>query len=245
MNNKKDYLNELKKRVIAVGIIFISILVIGLIFSEAILKFVISSVNPENVSIVLLSPYESISLFFQVILWFAIIVTLPFVIYHAIRFIGPSLDKKERRIFLIIPFAATILFFIGALFGYFSTKEIMMPFIISLGNDLGIVNMWSISSVLMFYIYICLFLGISFEMPLLAVALVKIKVLHPSFLSHYRKHSYIAMLVIDAIVTPTTDAFSMIVIAIPLIVLYEITIIVSKMASRKEDINSYMLKEVK
>jgi len=232
-NYTHSYISELRKRIIAVAVFFILTLVIGMLFSKKLVVMFLSSNLPGNVNLVTLNPYENISLFIHFTFFVAIALTFPFVIYQALMYIKSSLTKNERRIVIIIPFIALVLFSLGAGLGFFITKEIIIPFLSKLALSTGIVNNWSINQFMMFVVYLSLAMGLIFQMPLIISLLVKFNIIKPGQLKKVRKHTIIVLMVLAAIITPP-DLFSLIIMVIPLILLFELTIFIAKFMKRDE-----------
>ena len=233
-NYTHSYISELRKRIIAVSIFFILTLVIGMLFSKKLVLLFLNSNLPLNVNLVTLNPYENISLFIHFTFFVAVALTFPFIIYQALMYIKPSLTKNEKKLAIIIPFIALILFSIGAGFGFFITKLIIVPFLSKLTLSIGIVNNWSINQFMMFVVYLSLAMGLVFQMPLIISLLVKFNIIKPGQLKKVRKHTIIGLLVLAALITPP-DLFSLIIMVIPLILLFEVTIFIAKFM-RKDNV---------
>ena len=232
-NYTRSYVSELKKRVIAVAVFFVAAFFIGMLFSKKLILIFLSSNLPENVSLITLSPYENVSLFIHFAFFVAIILTIPFIIHQTLTYLRPSLTKKERKILRIVPLIVLTLFSLGAGFGFFIIKQIIVPSLSQLTSSIGIVNNWSINQFLMFVIYLSLSMGIIFQMPLIISLLVKFNILKPKQLKKIRKHVIIGLLILAALITPP-DVFSLIIMIIPLILLFEITICIAKFMRKEE-----------
>jgi len=232
-NYTHSYISELRKRIIAVAIFFIMALVIGMLFSKKLVLMFLNSNLPLNVNLVTLNPYENISLFIHFTFFVAIALTFPFIIYQALMYIKPSLTKNEKKLAIIIPFIALILFSIGAGFGFIVTKQIIVPFLSKLTLSIGVVNNWSINQFMMFVVYLSLAMGLIFQMPLIISMLVKFNIIKPGQLKKVRKHTIIGLLVLVALITPP-DLFSLIIMVIPLILLFEVTIFIAKFMRKEE-----------
>lgn len=234
-NYTHSYVSELRKRIMAVAIFFILTLVIGMLFSKKLVLMFLNSNLPGNVNLVTLNPYENISLFIHFTFFVAIGLTFPFVIYQVLMYIKPSLTKNERKIVIIIPFIALVLFSLGAGLGFLITKQIIVPFLSKLALSIGIVNNWSINQFMMFVVYLSLAMGLIFQLPLIISLLVKFNILKPGQLKKVRKHTIIGLLVLAALITPP-DLFSLIIMVIPLILLFELTIFIAKFMRKEEKV---------
>lgn len=174
---------------------------------------------------------------FSVHIWTSItvgfIVAFPFIIYEFWKFISPGLYESERknaRSFIII---SSILFFIGVLFGYYVVVPLSVNF---LGNysisDLVERNI-KIDSYMALVRSSLLACGLVFELPIIMYFLTKIGVVSSKFLKTYRKHALVLVLILAAIITPP-DIISQIIVAIPILILYEVSIFISKIVEKRQ-----------
>jgi len=222
-----SYLAELRKRLIAVAVFFVVSLAIGLAFSKKLVVLFLNSNLPEDVSLITLSPYESASLFIHFMFFVAIALTVPFFIYQLIMYLKPGLTKSEKRVAVLAPFIAIFLFVIGSGFGFLVTKRVIVPFLSNLALSIGVTNNWSINQFMMFIIYLSIAMGLIFQMPLVISLLVKFNILNPRQIKKSRKYVIIGLLIFAAIITPP-DLFSLIIIVIPMIILFEITLLIAR-----------------
>mgnify|MGYP001411469784 CR=1 FL=1 len=227
-----SYVSELRKRIISVIAFFVLSLSIAMIFAKKLVLMFLNSNLPGNVNLVTLNPYENISLFLYLAFFIAITFTIPFLFYQIIRYIKPGLTKNEKKILMIIPLAALLLFITGASFGYFLTKYIVVPFLSNLALSIEIVNNWSINQYMKFIIYLSLANGLIFQMPLIILSLVKFKIFKSEQIKKLRKHVIIGLLVLAAIITPP-DLFSLVIMVVPLIGLFELSLIIAKFMGGK------------
>lgn len=154
------------------------------------------------------------------------VASFPYFFWEMWRFISPGLYEKERNLTRGIVLVCSALFFLGVAFGYF----IIAPFAVNflMGHTLpGVVNNPTLASYLSYMIMFTLPAGAIFELPILAYFLTKLGLITPDFMRQYRRHSFVIILIVAAIVTPP-DIFTQFMIGIPLYILYEASIIVSK-----------------
>jgi sec-independent protein translocase protein TatC len=146
-----------------------------------------------------------------------------------ISFIAPGLTRQEKRyLFFVLP-GATLSFVAGVAFAYFVMLPTAIPFLKGFLSDIVQPN-WFIDRYISFITSLLLWVGLSFETPLLMFFLAKLGIITPAVLSRYRKYAIIVIAVIAAVVTPTTDPLTMIIMMAPLILLYEIGILLAKLA---------------
>lgn len=234
-----EHLSDLRKclivSIIAIGIGFI----ISFNFSEEILKFLTAFITPENrPTFIFLSPAEALWSNFKVAFFAGIILALPIVIYEVWRFVSPGLNVKERRYALPFISLSFISFCMGLIFCYMVILRFAMNFLLTY-KTAGLTPMISISYYLDFVIKFMLAFGAIFELPFVIIFLARIGILTPEFLSKNRKYAILINFIIAAILTPTPDIFNQLLMAGPLIVLYEIGIIGARIFNRKDQTEQF------
>lgn len=161
------------------------------------------------------------------------IISFPYVIYQLWRFISPGMSKKEQkhsRGFIII---SSILFFIGVLFGYYIVTPLSINFLATYMVSTQVLNEIDLSSYIGLLRASVLASGLIFELPIIIYFLTKVGLVTPTFLRKYRKFALVIVLILSAIITPP-DIASQIIVAIPVIVLYEISIYISHFVLKKQ-----------
>lgn len=161
-----------------------------------------------------------------------LILAIPYVVYEIWKFIRPGLSENEQKNTNGAVAGITFFFLIGVLFSYFFLLPFSVNFLFSY-NPFGISNEWTLSSYTTLFIQTLLGMGIVFLFPVFAYFLAKIGILTPEFLKTYRKHSLVVIMVIAAIITPS-DVMSMMIAAIPLVILYEFSIFITKYVYNKQ-----------
>jgi sec-independent protein translocase protein TatC len=165
------------------------------------------------------------------------IIAFPYIFWEFWRFIKPALTQKEVRTTRFAIFFVSFFFFTGAAFGYY----LLAPFTFSfLGNyQLGTLHLLETRPMLSDYVdnLVNITLGgaIAFQLPVVAYVLTRIGLITPSFLKTYRKYAFVAILVVAAIITPSPDWMSQMIVTVPLVLLYEFSIILSKRVYRIEE----------
>lgn len=163
------------------------------------------------------------------------VIAFPYIFWEFWRFVKPALSDNERRKTRGVIFWVSILFFAGVAFGYYILTPFMVNFYFNFKLSAQIVIMPSFSDYLENLIYTTVGIGILFQMPLLVMVLAKIGILKASFLRKYRRHAFIIILIAAAIITPSTDPFSLTIVTIPLYLLYEASIIVASRINKAQD----------
>lgn len=241
-----QHLDELRRRLIAILTTVLLLMAGSFAISNTIIKFLLyppillPGIRPpiELMRPVITQVQGLMMVKIQVGLITGIILGLPVILFHLWRFISPGLRKKERRMAVPIIVFGTLSFIIGAVFAYLVVVPIALNFLLSMGDidpELGIrvENMIDVDGYLGFVTGFMLISGLTFELPLLAYFLTRLGILNHKFMRKYWRHAVVAALVISAIVTPTTDMITLFVVAVPIVLLYEVSIWVSLVTGRR------------
>ncbi len=162
-----------------------------------------------------------------------LVVAFPYIFYQFWRFVAPALHGKERKHARGAVFYSSLLFLTGVTFGYFLITPLTVHFLGSYNVSPEVENKINLISYVSTITSVVLASGVIFELPVVVFFLTKIGVVTPEFLRKYRRHSLIAILLLSAIITPP-DVFSQVLVAIPLIILYEISIFISRRIVRQQ-----------
>jgi sec-independent protein translocase protein TatC len=155
-----------------------------------------------------------------------LILAFPVVIREFWMFFKPALHSNEEKHARGAVLASSLLFFIGVLFGYFLLAPLSIHFLSTYKISADVVNQINVRSFIGTITSICLATGVVFELPIVAFFLTKIGIITPAFMRKYRKHAIVVIFIIAAIITPP-DVFSQTLVAIPLLILYEVSIFIS------------------
>src|SRR5436190_2456067 len=163
------------------------------------------------------------------------IVAFPYVFWEFWKFVKPALTPKELKKTRGVIFWVSFLFFLGVAFGYFILTPFMVNFYFTYKLSDMITIMPTFSDYLENLIYTTVGIGILFQMPLLVMILARIGVVTAAFLRKYRRHAIVVILILAAIITPTTDPFSLGIVTIPLYLLYEASIIIASRINKEKE----------
>ena len=166
-------------------------------------------------------------------IWTGVIVAFPYVLYEVWRFISPGLYDNERKLARGFILIASILFFIGVLFGYYLITPLSVNFLGSYSVSPEVKNQIDIDSYISVVRSSVISCGIIFELPIVIYFLTRLGVVNPDFMRKYRKHAVIVVLIIAAVITPP-DVTSQIIVSIPIMLLYEVSIFISAYVLKKE-----------
>ncbi len=228
-----EHLEELRWRIIysLIGI------VVGTIVAWIFIDFLVDVVllKPAKDSGAMLQnlrPFGQLFLYMQIAIMVGMIISIPNIFYQFWQFISPALRKKEKRyIFWIVAFSS-ICFLGGIAFAYFAMLPLTLKFATQFGSE-SIKNEFAIDEYMSIIISVMLAAGFVFELPMISFFLSKLGILKPSFMRKYRRHSIVIIMILAAFLTPGADPVSQLVLAVPLVVLYEISILISKISQKK------------
>ena len=162
------------------------------------------------------------------------IISFPYIIYEFWKFVSPGLYEKERKNSRGFIFIASLLFFIGVLFGYYIVTPLSINFLGNYSVSSEIFNDFDLSSYIGLLRASVLASGIIFELPIIIYFLTRVGIVSPEFLKKNRKISLVVVLSLSAIITPP-DVVSQIIVSIPILILYEVSIIIAKIVTRNQD----------
>jgi sec-independent protein translocase protein TatC len=161
----------------------------------------------------------------------------PYMFYEFWLFIKPALYQNERKNASGVVIYITLLFILGILFGYYLITPFSINFLYNYQVSDIVKNIPTLASYISLITSIVLVSGILFELPVLIYFLSKIGLLSPAFLKKYRKHSFVVILLIAGIITPTPDMFTQLMVSLPMILLYEVGIILSRRVEKERERN--------
>jgi len=213
--------------------------VIGTIVTWIFIDFLVDNIlllpaRTANIKLQNLKPFGQLFIFMQIAIIGGIILSIPNIFYQLWKFIAPALKQNEKKYISLIVVFSSICFLSGIAFAYF----VMLPLTLQFAGEFGSVaieNNFAISEYFSIIISVMLAAALVFELPMLSFLLSKIGILTPQLMRKFRKHSIITILILAAILTPGTDPVAQILLAIPLALLYEISIFVSKVFSKKKE----------
>lgn len=222
-----EHLNELRGRLIKA--------IISLLVATCILYNFVKSILPHIIKpagkLVFIAPQEAFVSNIKIAFFGGILLSSPLIIYQIWRFVSDGLQPNEKKYILIFAPFSLILFLIGASFGYFIITPIGIKFLLAFATD-HLVPMITISKYISFVGMLTLAFGTIFQLPLVSLFLTKIGIVTPALLKEKRKHAIVVMFIAAATLTPP-DVITQCLMAVPLLILYEIGIIFSKFAYKR------------
>ncbi len=179
-----------------------------------------------------LKPFGQLFLFFEIAVIGGVVISIPNIFYQFWKFIAPALKRNERKYIFSIVVFSSFCFLTGIVFAYYGMLPLTLKFATQFGSS-AIKNEFAIDEYFNIIISVMLAAGVVFELPMISFFLTKLGILTPKFMIKYRKHAIVIIMILAAVLTPGTDPVSQIVLAIPLVFLYEISIFISKLSLRK------------
>lgn len=217
-----EHFEELRKRIIYVIGYFCIFLGIGFIFTKDIYLYLTRDIAGV---LMVLSPSEILWIFFVIATLFGMICTIPFAAFQLWLFVKPALEEREQRITLLYVPLLFILFIMGISFGYFIIFPLLLHFLEMVGE--GIVNQsFTVEKYFSFMANIVIPFGVLFEIPVVVLFFTSLGILNPIQLSKVRKYAYFLLIILGIMLSPP-DFLSDFITTVPLIILYEISILLS------------------
>ena len=230
-----DHLQELRQRLIKSVIAVAVASIIAFIFYEWI--FYILKLPTEGLNLIYIEMTEMLGTIMKVCLIAGIILAMPYLVYHGIMFVSPALTPKEKKyVYFILPWIA-LMFTGGVVFSYFVLIPPATRFLISFGSGIASPEI-RVGNYISVVARLLLAIGIVFEMPVITTFLARLGVLKPKWLSDHRKTAIIFAFILAAIITPTFDPINQSLVAIPLIILYEMSIWLARLVYKKPPVEA-------
>lgn len=164
----------------------------------------------------------------KVALWMGLLLVSPYLLYLLFHFVAPGLYAHERRYALRAVGSGYVMFLLGVALNYLLIFPLTFRFLGTYQVSTDVPNQIALSSYISILLMLCFLMGVVFELPVLCWLLAKIGLLKPDFMRKYRKHAVVAILIIAAVITPSGDAMTLSMVALPIYALYEISILVVK-----------------
>lgn len=229
-----EHLEELRWTLIkAVGGVLVAAVVCGIYADFIVQDILLYPMRSVGLKAQVLSPYGIVLLYMETVLICGLILSMPNTIFWLWRFVSPGLLPNERRYISGIAAFTSLCFFAGVAFGYFIVLPTSLKFFAQFGTSNIDLNI-AIDRYVSFVLALLLGAGLIFELPMVSYFLSKMGLLTPAFMRHYRRHAIVAILIISAVVTPTPDIVTQVLLALPMLLLYEVSIFISKVSQKKE-----------
>ena len=226
-----EHLDELRRRIWYVLLAAMVAAVVCFCFKEQLFAVVMYP-KPENMKLINVELTQQFLTHMRVALWGGLLVVSPYILYQLFSFVAPGLYSTERRLALRAVGGGYLLFLLGVALNYFVIFPFTVRFLGGYQVSEEVANTITLSSYIAVLGVMSLVMGVVFELPVLCWLLAKIGVLKADFMKRYRRHAIVVILIIGAIITPTGDPFTLSLVAVPIYLLWEVSILIVKHTER-------------
>ena len=235
-----DHLDVLRSSLIRMAVAVITCATIAFVMKEELFSIVLAPRSSDFVTYRLLGVdafalhlmntglTEQFMIHIRTALYAGLLLASPYILYELFRFVSPALYRNERHYAVWIVGAAYLMFLVGTLVNYFVVFPLTVRFLGTYQVSPDIDNMLTIQSYVDTLLGMSLVMGIVFELPVVCGLLGRLGLLTNGMMTHYRRHAIVAILIVAAVITPTTDVFTLFVVALPIYLLYELSILIVK-----------------
>jgi Twin arginine targeting (Tat) protein translocase TatC len=235
-----DHLDELRSRIIKMLLAVVAMSVIAFLLKEPLFRMVLAPSNGGFVTYRILGvPDFSIHLIntglteqfmvhMRTSLYMGLLAASPYIIYELFCFVAPGLYAHERRYAMWLVGSSYVMFILGTLLNYFLVFPLTVRFLGTYQVSPNVTNMLTLQSYIDTLISMSFLMGVLFELPVVCWLMGRMGIINSRRMSTYRRHAIVAILVLAAIVTPTTDVFTLFVVALPIWMLYELSVLIVK-----------------
>ncbi len=224
-------LEDAKRRLIFMAVFFVFLFIAGFFASPYILKALIAHIGFAGVSYVVLSPFQLLSTSMDIGFFFAIVFSMPLILAELYEFLSDAFTSKEKRAFLSYLLSAVLFFTLGFIYGgavlYYAAETVA-----AYNGSLGIQNVWDIDTFISQTLMTASLLGVLFEYPLVLWVLMKLGIIQKQLLVEGRRYAIAATVIIVALLPPT-DGLSLIIMSVPLLGMYELTLLLAPERKRQ------------
>ena len=197
--------------------------------SSDFLTYKLLGVDAFQISLMNTGLTEQFMIHMRTALYAGLLLASPYILYELFRFVSPGLYQNERRYAVWIVGAAYIMFVVGTLINYFVVFPLTVRFLGTYQVSPDVANMLTLQSYIDTLLGMSLVMGVVFELPVVCGLLGRMGLITDSMMSTYRRHSVVVIFIVAAIITPTTDVFTLLIVALPIYLLYELSIQIVKL----------------
>lgn len=228
-----DHLEELRRRLLySVYGLLVACCIVGYFGDEIMNLVLLQPAVQAKVKLQNIEPFGQTFLYFKVIFLTSIIAAFPWVLYQIWSFVAPGLYMTERKWALRITILTSICFLLGVAFGYYYLIPSMLDYVKDFANP-NIENNIHVGSYFSFLVNMMLASGLIFELPMVTFVLARLGMVTSATMTKYRRHAIVVILILAAIITPSPDPVSQLMVAVPLWILYEVSVVVARIVQPK------------
>jgi sec-independent protein translocase protein TatC len=229
-----DHIGELRKRIIYSLVVFAIGLIGGLFGAEPMFDYLVAAAPTDQLELNAFSPWDAIALYMKLAVLIALVVAIPFAFYQIWAFVKPALSAVEQKATLRYVPGAFAMFLVGLSFAYFVVFPMAYHFTERVTENLGLTQTYGLMQYFSFLFNLLIPISLLFELPLVIMFLTRIGILKPQYLKKMRRVAWFIMILIAVMITPP-DVISDLLVSVPLIVLYELSVLLSLAAYRKRE----------
>ena len=235
-----DHLDELRSVIIRILVITVMAAAVAFCLKEELFAVVLAprtsdfityrlmGVEPFNIHLMNTGLTEQFMIHLKTAMYAGVLVASPYIIWQFFRFISPALYDNERKYATLLCTSGYLMFMLGTVLNYFLIFPLTVKFLGTYQVSPDVANMLTLQSYMDTLIMMCLVMGIVFELPVVSWILGRMGLINRQMMRAMRRHAVVAILVVAAIITPTTDAFTLFIVALPIWLLYEVSILIVK-----------------
>ncbi|MFZ4453427.1 twin-arginine translocase subunit TatC [Salibacterium aidingense] len=227
-----DHIGELRKRVIIIAVFFTAAMIIGLIAAPALITYLQNIPEAESFPMNVFKLTDSLKLYMNFAFFIGLILVFPVLLYQLWAFVSPGLMEKEKKVTLGYIPIATFLFLGGLAFAYFILFPNVIRFLSNLSDRLNLTEQYGVNDYFGFLFQITIPFGFLFQLPVVIMFLTRLGLVTPAWLRKIRKYAYFILLVLAGFITPP-EIVSHLMVTVPLFLLYEVSIVISRFSYRK------------
>ena len=235
-----DHLDELRSVIIRAFVVTVVVAVVAFCLKDELFAVVLAprtsdfityrlmGVEPFSIHLMNTGLTEQFMIHMKTAFYAGVLVASPYIVYLLFRFISPALYDNERRYATALVSSGYLMFMLGTLLNYFLIFPLTVKFLGTYQVSEDVANMLTLQSYMDTLLMMSLVMGIVFELPVVSWLLSRMGLINAQMMKTWRKHAVVAILIISAIITPTTDAFTLFVVALPIWLLYDVSILIVK-----------------
>lgn len=227
-----SHLRELRRRIFIVLFCYILACIILFEFMDPLMTLLLQL--GKGYRFIYISPSELFMQYFKMSLVVGLVAVSPLIFYQIWAFLRSGLTKTENRLLIAVIIASSLFFLLGLAFAYVVVVPLMLNFFINFSENYRVTAMITISNYVSYILSTGIVFGIIFEIPVLITLLTQIGLINPLWLKKARRYIYIIILILSAVITPTTDILNMMIMSVPMIVLFELSVFISSWVYRRK-----------
>ena len=251
-----DHLDELRNILIKIAVVALLCGTIAFIFKDILFEIVLAPRNDDfityrwlrklggllsdykengfDVSLINTGLAQQFVIHMKTAFCFGVLCASPYIIYQLFRFVSPALYDNERHYAVQVVGSGYFMFMLGVFTGYLLIFPLTFRFLGTYQVSEQVSNMISLDSYMSTLVLICMAMGVVFELPVISWLLARMGLINSFFMKKFRKHSIVAILIVAAVITPTSDVFTLLAVSLPMYLLYEISILLVGLTEKKE-----------